>query len=88
MINAARVSESGGLPRVRKTVKAITNFFRRKPLGAVGGSIIFTMALVAIFAPLVTFYEPTRTSFGNSLLSPQWNTGWGPTPGGGTYGLA
>ncbi len=70
MINAARVSESGGLPRVRRTVKTIATFFRRKPLGAVGGSIIFVMALVAIFAPLVTFYEPTRTSFVDDLLPP------------------
>jgi peptide/nickel transport system permease protein len=70
VIEAARTRQTGVAPRLRDTYKTVKTFFRRKPLGAIGGTIIFGMVIVAIFAPIVTFYEPTRTSFGNDLQSP------------------
>ena len=43
---------------------------RRYPLGAVGALIVITFVLVAIFAPLITSFDPTSTNARASLAKP------------------
>jgi peptide/nickel transport system permease protein len=45
-------------------------FCRQNPLGAVGGLVVIVMVLMAAFADVVTFYDPTRNNFGAMLESP------------------
>ena len=57
-----------GLPK--RFFKSILRFFRKKPLGAVGLSIILVMILLAFFAPVVGTHSPTRMDFGAQLQGP------------------
>jgi peptide/nickel transport system permease protein len=45
-------------------------FCRQNPLGAVGGFVVIVMLLMAGFADVVTFYDPTRNNFGAMLEPP------------------
>jgi peptide/nickel transport system permease protein len=45
-------------------------FCRQNPLGAVGGFVVIVMLLMAAFADVVTFYDPTRNNFGAMLEPP------------------
>jgi peptide/nickel transport system permease protein len=45
-------------------------FARRYPLGAAGAVIVTTFVLMAIFAPLITQFDPTSTDSKFSLASP------------------
>ena len=45
-------------------------FVRRYPLGAVGAVIVMTFILVALFAPLLTSFDPTSTNPRSSLARP------------------
>ncbi|MDO8531773.1 MAG: ABC transporter permease [Dehalococcoidia bacterium] len=45
-------------------------FCRRKPLGAVGGAFILMLVLVAIFAPLLTSYDPIENNTDVRLQPP------------------
>jgi peptide/nickel transport system permease protein len=45
-------------------------FCRQNPLGAVGGLVVIVMVLMAAFADVVTFYDPTRNNFGAMLEPP------------------
>jgi peptide/nickel transport system permease protein len=49
---------------------AVREFCRRRPLGAVGGAVIVVMLLTAIFAPLLSPYDPVATDFGDMLSPP------------------
>jgi len=49
---------------------SIKHYFRRYPLGAVGGLICLLFVLIAIFAPLLTGYDPTSTNPRSSLAKP------------------
>ncbi len=42
----------------RRSRRGIETFFRRKPLGAVGGVLIGLLALAALFAPFLAPYDP------------------------------
>jgi peptide/nickel transport system permease protein len=50
-------------------------FCRRNPLGAVGGLVVIVMILMAAFADVVTFYDPTRNNFG-AMLEPPSSEYW------------
>ena len=47
-------------------------FMLHQPLGAAGLVFIVVMALVAVFAPLVTPYDPLAVDYGGMLAAPSW----------------
>jgi peptide/nickel transport system permease protein len=47
-------------------------FMLHQPLGAAGLVFIVVMALVAVFAPLVTPYDPLTVDYGGMLAAPSW----------------
>jgi len=49
---------------------ALRFFVRRYPLGAIGGVIMAVFVLAAIFAPLLTVYDPLTTNAAASLARP------------------
>jgi peptide/nickel transport system permease protein len=49
---------------------AVKFFARRYPLGAVGALIFLTFLMVAIFAPVITSFDPTSTNAKASLAKP------------------
>jgi peptide/nickel transport system permease protein len=51
-------------------MKATKTFFVRKPLGAVGGTLILIMVVVAVFAPVVSLHGPLEMNFTEKLASP------------------
>jgi peptide/nickel transport system permease protein len=56
----------------RFTVKKLNGFIRDQPLGAAGGGIVILMILSAIFAELITVYDPEQIDFEAMLVSPDW----------------
>ncbi len=55
---------------VRSRWGAVRFFIRRYPLGAIGGVIMAVFVLAAIFAPLLTVYDPLTTNAAASLAKP------------------
>ncbi|HEV2189526.1 MAG TPA: ABC transporter permease [Stellaceae bacterium] len=55
---------------VRSRWGAVRFFVRRYPLGAIGGVIMAVFVLAAIFAPLITVYDPLTTNAAASLAKP------------------
>ena len=59
------------LPAERRGWMAIVwDFSRRRPLGAIGGAIILVMVLLAIFANVISPYDPLATDYGGMLAKP------------------
>ena len=50
---------------------------RRSPAAIIGGTIIGMFVLVAIFAPFLAPYDPTRGNLGDSYLTPSWEHPFG-----------
>ena len=50
--------------------KGITNFIKRKPLGAVGAGIILVMIVLALAAAIITSNDPLKMHFRDALQSP------------------
>ena len=50
----------------------VVQFMLHQPLGAAGLAVIVIMALAAIFAPLVTSYDPLSVDYGAMLAAPSW----------------
>jgi peptide/nickel transport system permease protein len=57
-------------PPRRSRLAVLWQFCRQNPLGAVGGLVVLVMILMAAFADVVTFYDPTRNNFGSMLEPP------------------
>ena len=55
---------------IRNRWGALRFFMWRYPLGAVGGAIMAIFVLAAIFAPLITMYDPLTTNAAASLARP------------------
>ncbi len=53
-----------------KISKGVTRFMVRKPLGAAGASIILTMVMLAVLAPVISFYDPLEWSISEKLSAP------------------
>jgi peptide/nickel transport system permease protein len=49
---------------------AVSDFVRRRPLGAVGAAVIVVMLAVAGLAPLIAPYDPVAVNFGAMLSAP------------------
>lgn len=64
-----------GTPREERAVGLWTDAFRRmrrSPAALIGGTIIGFFVLVAIFAPFLAPYDPTRGNLAESYLAPSW----------------
>jgi peptide/nickel transport system permease protein len=48
----------------------VWQFVVQNPLGAAGGLVVVIMAILAVFADLVTTYDPTANNFGEMLVPP------------------
>ena len=60
------------IPRRPTVLGTFGAFCRANPLGAFGGFIVIAMFVMAIFAPLLTSYDPTANDFGAMLEPPDW----------------
>ena len=50
--------------------KGVTRFVVKKPLGAAGATIILTMVMLAVLAPVISFYDPLEWSISEKLSAP------------------
>jgi peptide/nickel transport system permease protein len=57
-------------PRRSTKGALVRQFVIQNPLGAGGGIVVVVMALMAVFAELVTTYDPTAINFGEMLAPP------------------
>src|SRR5436309_4673207 len=57
-------------PRLRRPAGRMRQFFFRHPLGAVGAVIMALFVFAALFAPLITGYDPLTTDPAVSLARP------------------
>ena len=62
-----RFEEHQGWPRFRR---AVADFVRRRPLGAIGAALIVVMILAAALADVIAPYDPEQASFADLLLPP------------------
>jgi peptide/nickel transport system permease protein len=62
-----RFREHTGWPRARR---AVSDFIRRRPLGAFGALLILVMVVAAVFAPVIAPYDPLEVTFKDLLLPP------------------
>jgi peptide/nickel transport system permease protein len=53
----------------------VWEFSRRRPLGAIGGAIIVVMVFVAVFANVISPYDPLATDYA-SMLAPPSRAHW------------
>ena len=72
-INVGAVAPARGLaraerPRWRRTATAI----RRQPKIISGGAVLLIIAVGAIFAPVLTPYDPAKPDFAATLAPPSW----------------
>jgi peptide/nickel transport system permease protein len=51
---------------------AVLGLMRRKPLGATGGIVVLVMIFTAVFADLLTSYDPVANSFADMTQAPSW----------------
>jgi peptide/nickel transport system permease protein len=58
--------------KIPKRRHPAVQFMLHQPLGAAGLVFIVVMALVAVFAPLVTPYDPLTVDYGGMLAAPSW----------------
>jgi peptide/nickel transport system permease protein len=58
-----------GSPRTSRWT-TLRQFCAQNPLGAAGGFVVVLMIAMAVFAELVTVYDPTRNNFGTMLEAP------------------
>ena len=77
-MNTSRVSAALPVPqtlpwRVARPVKALWLFCRRKPLGALGSTIILVVVLTGVFGPLVAPYEPDDIGVAKKYAMPSWH---------------
>jgi peptide/nickel transport system permease protein len=56
--------------RRSRLVEGVSDFIRRRPLGAIGGAVILLMLLVAVIAPLIAPYDPLAVDFAAMLTAP------------------
>src|SRR5256886_519918 len=57
-------------PRLRRPAGRLRLFFYRHPLGAIGALIMALFVFAAVFAPLITGYDPLTTNAAASLAKP------------------
>lgn len=68
--NVVRESRLDEVPARSGFLKEMLKLSVKHPLGAFGGVIVLAMLLMAIFAPVLTSYDPESIAFANMLLPP------------------
>lgn len=63
---ARPIVESSSITRLRRR---LLNFAKRKPLGAIGGVLVFAMVVLALLAPVLATHNPDAQS-GDILMGP------------------
>jgi peptide/nickel transport system permease protein len=58
--------------KVPARLHPVLHFMVHQPLGAAGLAVIVIMALAAVFAPLITPYDPLTVDYGAMLAEPSW----------------
>src|SRR2546421_11754038 len=58
-------------PRLRRPAGRMRQFFFRHPLGAGGAGLMALFVFAALFAPLITGYDPPTTPPAGSLARPR-----------------
>lgn len=56
--------------RRAKLLPKVFSFARRKPLGALGALVVIFVVAVAIFAPVISPYDPLKLDMGNVFVTP------------------
>jgi peptide/nickel transport system permease protein len=69
------VAEELPADRRRAWLESVSDFARRRALGAAGAVLILVMAVVAIAAPVLAPYDPLGTDYG-SMLAPPSGAHW------------
>lgn len=59
-----------GIRATQGIALALVDFSKRKPSGAVGGAMVFLLILIAIFAPLISPFEPNQINGEYSFAAP------------------
>ena len=59
-----------GRPRTEGTLKVVSGFISRKPLGAAGALIIIIMVVMAVVGPLSTDWDPLEWTLADKLEGP------------------
>src|SRR5262245_64184985 len=54
----------------RRWPRAVMDFCRRRPLGALGAAVVFLNIAVGLGAPLLAPYDPLATDYGAMLAAP------------------
>jgi peptide/nickel transport system permease protein len=65
-------AQSETLAEKKPVVRTLLTLMRRKPLGAAGGIIVIVMILLAVFANVLTPYDPEANSFADMTQAPSW----------------
>ncbi len=67
----AALTEDLALPR-RSLAARTWGLCRRQPLGAAGALVVLVMVFLAVFAEVISPYDPEANSFENMLVGPSW----------------
>lgn len=67
------VTESPVISHMRSWFDVSARFTRQRPLGTAGAAIILIMALAALLADLIAFYNPLETDYAAMLQAPSWD---------------
>jgi peptide/nickel transport system permease protein len=70
MSEAVRPLEETGFQGREGRFSAVLGFFRRYPLGAIGGVILFIMVFFAVFADVMATHDPVSTNADATLRPP------------------
>ncbi|MCC7368531.1 MAG: ABC transporter permease [Chloroflexi bacterium] len=63
--------------RASSTKKALGRFARSRPLGVIGGAVILILIVAAVFAPIISPYDPNDTAILAKLQAPSWEHPFG-----------
>lgn len=69
---AASLAAPSALPSRLPYLTLLWRVARRRPLGAIGGFIVITLVLAALFAPWLAPYDPYKIDSANLLVPPSW----------------
>lgn len=69
-ISPATVEQASGAASARGWLAEVTDFCRRRPLGALGAAVVVLNILVAFTADLIAPYDPLATDYGAMLAAP------------------
>lgn len=73
VISEVQVNARFEEPTEKKPVTSVVlNLMRRNPLGAAGALIVIVMILMAIFADVLSPYDPVANSFADMTQAPSW----------------